>query len=243
MTNSSFLRQSNSYSPIAIGGSDNAFNLSERNDDIAIMGLSETSDRNFRIDDDDDDLDDDDLEGKPPSFSPSSTSFAMTTPMVPPGFICPMTLQLLREPVNDGCGHCFERDAIVTWLEYHEMCPISRKPLHASHLLPNAALCSRIRRWQESHPSCASGGMRAEASSSSVANTTPTSECSFVMENLLLPQEFRVLEIIKARERDQRSKREIHNCVWALVVTTAIFLFVVTILAMKFWNMDLQGPI
>ncbi len=52
---------------------------------------------------------------------------------IPANYICPLTLQLMEDPVQDSCGHTFERRAILEWLDrsnHHEsVCPISRKPL------------------------------------------------------------------------------------------------------------------
>ena len=50
---------------------------------------------------------------------------------IPSTFICPLTLQIMEDPVQDNCGHTFERNAIVQLLEqnYEGVCPISQKPL------------------------------------------------------------------------------------------------------------------
>lgn len=54
-------------------------------------------------------------------------------PRPPSNYICPLTLQLMEDPVHDSCGHTFERRAMLEWLKgsSHEqaVCPISRKPL------------------------------------------------------------------------------------------------------------------
>lgn len=58
------------------------------------------------------------------------------SPVPPQNYICPLTLQLMEFPVHDGCGHTFERRAIVQWLgatnthnRNEPICPISRKPM------------------------------------------------------------------------------------------------------------------
>ena len=70
-------------------------------------------------------------------------------PNPPANYICPLTLQLMEDPVQDSCGHTFERRAIMEWLDRSSgnsgndnsnsgsgsihrraaVCPISRKPL------------------------------------------------------------------------------------------------------------------
>ena len=70
--------------------------------------------------------------------------------IVPPEFICPITLQIMRDPVMTKYGHNFERSAILEWLHRgHTRCPITRKKLNLSKLVPNAALRLKIRKWQD----------------------------------------------------------------------------------------------
>ena len=69
----------------------------------------------------------------------------------PASFVCPLTAQLMEDPVMDLCAHNFERAAITEWLSSkatHECCPISRKPLTADDLVPNHTLAERIDKWQ-----------------------------------------------------------------------------------------------
>ena len=54
----------------------------------------------------------------------------------------------MEDPVMDQCAHTFERHAILGWLDQHESCPISRKPMTADDLLLNHTLAERIDRWQ-----------------------------------------------------------------------------------------------
>ncbi len=41
-------------------------------------------------------------------------------------FVCPLTLEILREPVNTIYGHKFERKAILGWLQDHSTCPLTQ---------------------------------------------------------------------------------------------------------------------
>ena len=69
----------------------------------------------------------------------------------PASFACPLTLEVMEDPVRDKCGHNFERKAITEWLRQHDSCcPISRKPLDAGggDLIPNHALAERIEKWK-----------------------------------------------------------------------------------------------
>ncbi|OEU14587.1 hypothetical protein FRACYDRAFT_269613 [Fragilariopsis cylindrus CCMP1102] len=69
------------------------------------------------------------------SCQPSSTQHLLVghhpVSHPPQNYICPLTLQLMEDPVNDECGHTFERRAILDWLKTsgNGCCPLSRKPM------------------------------------------------------------------------------------------------------------------
>jgi hypothetical protein len=69
----------------------------------------------------------------------------------PASFVCPLTTELMEDPVMDLCAHNFERAAITEWLSSkatHDCCPISRKPLTVDDLVPNHTLAERIDKWK-----------------------------------------------------------------------------------------------
>jgi|UPI000581ACAD hypothetical protein len=68
----------------------------------------------------------------------------------PPSFLCPLTYEIMNDPVVDLCAHSFERSAIVDWIEEkgNACCPISRKALSVSDLVTNHVLAERIEKWQ-----------------------------------------------------------------------------------------------
>ena len=68
---------------------------------------------------------------------------------VPTKFVCPLTLELMTDPLMSKYGHNFSRDAILEWLGTgNDTCPLTRKPLAPSNLIPNASLRLEIRSWQ-----------------------------------------------------------------------------------------------
>jgi hypothetical protein len=68
---------------------------------------------------------------------------------IPSNFICPITLQLMVAPLMTRTGLNFERAAIFGWLEQGSgSCPLTRKPLTASDLIPNRRLKTHIRIWR-----------------------------------------------------------------------------------------------
>jgi len=62
----------------------------------------------------------------------------------PQSFYCPLTLQLMKDPVVDPEGNSFEREAVEDWLKRNETSPVTRNPLKMSDLIPNRALKDAI---------------------------------------------------------------------------------------------------
>jgi hypothetical protein len=59
---------------------------------------------------------------------------------IPQSFICPLTLNVMMDPVMDFDGNTYERSAIVEWLANNGTSPVTRNPLRKDHLVPNRAL-------------------------------------------------------------------------------------------------------
>ncbi|CAB9519140.1 SAM and U-box domain-containing protein 1 [Seminavis robusta] len=55
-------------------------------------------------------------------------------------FVCPITEQLLRDPVIDRDGNTFERRALVKWIKEEGTSPITRRPLMVQQLYDNTTL-------------------------------------------------------------------------------------------------------
>lgn len=63
---------------------------------------------------------------------------------VPKPFICPITHEIMNEPVIDPDGYTYERSAIEIWLGRGETSPITRNPLTSDQLVVNRALKNTI---------------------------------------------------------------------------------------------------
>jgi len=72
---------------------------------------------------------------------------------VPTEFICPITGEIMRDPVMGTDGHSYERSAIASWLATHSTSPMTRDPMYVANLTPNYALRSQIERLLGSVPS------------------------------------------------------------------------------------------
>lgn len=66
---------------------------------------------------------------------------------IPPFFKCPITGEVMIDPVQCSDGHTYERSAIATWLTKHSTSPNTNVRLTNKNLLPNHALRQAI----ESH--------------------------------------------------------------------------------------------
>jgi hypothetical protein len=65
-------------------------------------------------------------------------------------FICPITLQVMNNPLMTRTGFNFERAAILSWLDQGSgSCPLTREPLTTSDLISNRRLATQIRFWRQ----------------------------------------------------------------------------------------------
>ncbi|MBA0823898.1 hypothetical protein Goarm_020592 [Gossypium armourianum] len=83
---------------------------------------------------------------------PISTRTAQTcqSPLVPHEFVCPITLEIMTDPVIVATGQTYERDSIRKWLNSnHRTCPKTGQTLEHLSLAPNSALRNLILQWCE----------------------------------------------------------------------------------------------
>lgn len=64
-------------------------------------------------------------------------------------FFCPITHELMVDPVIDPDGNSYERHAIQDWLRHNGTSPITRTPLSAADLRPNRALKTAIDEYRQ----------------------------------------------------------------------------------------------
>jgi hypothetical protein len=67
----------------------------------------------------------------------------------PSAFVCPITYDIMSDPVQGPDGHSYERQAIVDWLSNHGTSPLTRKPMTAEQLVENRNLKDLIEAWKE----------------------------------------------------------------------------------------------
>jgi serine/threonine protein kinase/ubiquitin len=63
---------------------------------------------------------------------------------IPPAFICPISLDIIRDPVVCADGHSYDREAITNWLQTCNRSPVTNLPLDQNTFFPNYALRNAI---------------------------------------------------------------------------------------------------
>ncbi|KAF7121260.1 hypothetical protein RHSIM_Rhsim13G0196700 [Rhododendron simsii] len=68
---------------------------------------------------------------------------------VPAHFLCPISIQLMRDPVTVSTGITYDRESIERWLFSckHDTCPVTKQVLTSIDLTPNHTLRRLIQSW------------------------------------------------------------------------------------------------
>ncbi len=71
----------------------------------------------------------------------------MHMPILPNELKCPISLELMADPVvaSDGCT--YERESITRWLSEHNTSPTTNEPLQSRALYQNRAIRNLIQEW------------------------------------------------------------------------------------------------
>ncbi|KAK9279642.1 hypothetical protein L1049_013321 [Liquidambar formosana] len=95
------------------------------------------------------------------------------SPVIPDDFRCPISLELMKDPVIVSTGQTYERSCIEKWLEAgHGTCPKTQQVLTSTALTPNYVLRSLIAQW------CEANGIEPPKRPSSSRPSKATSACS-----------------------------------------------------------------
>ena len=63
--------------------------------------------------------------------------------------ICPITCELMEDPVLDAKGNCYERTAIQQWLQDHDTSPVNNEVLPDKKLLASKPMKSEVIQFRE----------------------------------------------------------------------------------------------
>eukprot|EP01018_Ginkgo_biloba_P032343 Gb_17118 [translate_table: standard] len=78
---------------------------------------------------------------------------AKSTSTIPPLFRCPISLELMKDPVTLSTGVTYDRESIERWFqEGHSSCPSTMQTLDTLELTPNHTLRRLIQGWCTSNP-------------------------------------------------------------------------------------------
>ncbi|CAO1947449.1 unnamed protein product [Urochloa humidicola] len=67
---------------------------------------------------------------------------------VPAHFVCPISLDLMRDPVTAPTGITYDRESVESWLARgNARCPVTGRPLRLADLVPNHATRRMIQDW------------------------------------------------------------------------------------------------
>ena len=98
----------------------------------------------------------------------------------PEDFTCPITQDLMNDPVIVADGHTYERTAIERWLQTNTMSPKSGTELECKMLFPNHSMRGQIREWQEAQrlrvPSPVSSAITAGRGGRDIPKARPQAE-------------------------------------------------------------------
>lgn len=70
---------------------------------------------------------------------------------IPDEFLCPITHEVMKDPVIAADGYSYEREAIDSWIKTkNRSSPMTNLPLQTTLLTPNRTLKMAICRWSSS---------------------------------------------------------------------------------------------
>ncbi len=63
-------------------------------------------------------------------------------------FLCPISMEIMEDPVITPNGICYDRKSILDWLRNNNYCPLTKTPLDSSQLIPNRNLKETIEKYK-----------------------------------------------------------------------------------------------
>ncbi|OWM86231.1 U-box domain-containing protein 11-like [Punica granatum] len=118
---------------------------------IEIPTNSSTSSEVSSLDADRSDLSASDLEDNPEKKSAEENKKSDAIP-IPDDFLCPISLEIMRDPVIVATGQTYERSYIQRWIDNGNLtCPKTQQKLQNLTLTPNYVLRSLISQWCSTH--------------------------------------------------------------------------------------------
>ena len=76
-------------------------------------------------------------------------TLGLPAPHAPAEFTCPITQEVMEEPVVASDGHTYERAAIERWMAKKMTSPKTGEALESATIFPNHSIRGQVREWQE----------------------------------------------------------------------------------------------
>ena len=64
-------------------------------------------------------------------------------------YLCPITRQIMVEPVVDALGNTYDKEAIKEWLKTHKTTPMTNEELPDTNLTPTKTIKAEIIEYKE----------------------------------------------------------------------------------------------
>jgi len=115
---------------------------------------------------------------------------------VPSQYLCPISMELMVDPVLTSTGQCYERDNIQKWFAINAVDPLTGTRLHSKMLVPNHPLRQLIEAWKANRRADETGETRgdegvAEEWEKEVEEMAPVSASALRMLQGLTPADLR----------------------------------------------------
>ena len=86
-----------------------------------------------------------------PPIDPTELSEVMPSSSIPHHFFCPITQDVMNDPVKTVDGMCYDRPAIERWFTMSSTSPLTGLPLASKALVPHVTLREQIQSFIDSH--------------------------------------------------------------------------------------------
>ncbi|KAG9452677.1 hypothetical protein H6P81_005581 [Aristolochia fimbriata] len=132
---------------------------------------------------------------------------------IPSFFICPISLEVMKDPVTLSTGMTFDRESIHRWLFVYgrTTCPITKQPLLDLSLTPNSTLLRLIHQWHATHSSSSSSSSSSSKHANIVPRTNSTSNITIpTFDPSILPK---LIQEVKQHETPIKSLKRIKSLI------------------------------
>ncbi|XP_057491932.1 U-box domain-containing protein 21 [Actinidia eriantha] len=131
---------------------------------------------------------------------------------IPTHFLCPISLDLMKDPVTLSTGITYDRESIEKWIEAgNEICPVTNQVLENFDQIPNHAIRRMIQDWCVEN--CARGMERIPTPRIPVAPRDVLEICSKIMTATQLGDHKKCMELVEKIKRWGRESERNKKCI------------------------------